>query len=317
MSARTRHGFTLIELIVSAAILAIISVYLADLFTRQSRAYSVVDNVTEIQSNLRAIGHLVERELRTTGMLVPEAGALCGVDNTNTADVLYVTDSEALSPGAVNNLGANITSGYSGSGSDTINLDDIVLDGDPFYDRDADGVLDSDFQQGAGVIVLDPTNAAKGASCGFITAVNASSLDVTWESGAIAGPGLVAIPAHVYKVVGTQLLRDGLVLADDVEDLQWAAFYDLNDNDLMDGENLEYIGSATGPQYASNGRDNSELREVRISWVARTRLPDQDMSVGVFQATENRVAPGGTDGFRRRVYTTRVRPRNVGQRQGT
>jgi hypothetical protein len=38
------------------------------------------------------------------------------------------------------------------------------------------------------------------------------------------------------------------------------------------------------------------------------------MAQGVFENKENRLAPGGVDGYRRRVLTATVRPRNVGAR---
>jgi prepilin-type N-terminal cleavage/methylation domain-containing protein len=322
LSGKRSRGFTLIELIVSAAILAIVTLYLTDLFTRQSRAYAVVDNVTEIQQNLRAIAHLMERELRSTGMLVPEAGAFCGFDNQNTADVVFVTDSEALAPGGAANLGASLVGNYTGSGVEGVTVTSTTLDGDPFYDNDNDGVMDTDFQVGGGAIVFDPLDASRGTHCGIVVGPPPSGTNVNVDFGTLggtplAGTGLQMVPAHVYRIVGTQLTRDGVLLADNVEDLQFAAFFDLNDNELMDGEALEYAGSSTGPVYDPGAFDNTELREVRVTWAARTRSADQDLTVGTFQAAENRVAPAGTDGFRRRVYTTRVRPRNVGQRQGT
>jgi prepilin-type N-terminal cleavage/methylation domain-containing protein len=321
--SRRNRGFTLSELMISLAILAVVTVYLTDLFTRQSRAYTVVENVTEVQHNLRAISHLLERELRMTGMLVPEAAAICGVDNTNTADLLYVTDSDALTPGSINDLGARIVSGFGGGSGDALTIANAVLEGDAFYDTDADGTPDSDFQVGGGVIVVDRSNSAVGSVCGIITNVVVGAgndrLDVVYPVGATAFLGdVVAVPAHVYQVNGqNQLLRDGAVLADNVEDFQFAAFYDTNDNETMDDEALEYPGSDTGAVYQAAAWDNSELREVRVTMVARSRLPDPDFSSGTFQASENRVSPGGTDGFRRRAYTTIVRPRNVGQRQGT
>ena len=66
--------------------------------------------------------------------------------------------------------------------------------------------------------------------------------------------------------------------------------------------------------------DNSFLTEIRVNIVVRTRNQDADvlqnpgMAQGQWQTTENRVAPGGFDGFRRRVHTAIVRPRNVGLR---
>jgi hypothetical protein len=118
------------------------------------------------------------------------------------------------------------------------------------------------------------------------------------------------------------------MLADDVEDLQFAAFYDLDDDEIQDAG--EYVGAGGGaPLYDSagngntavNGGDNRMLRELRLSFVVRTRNPDPDVlqnpdgAQGAFQTTENRAAPPGPpDGFRRRVHTMAVRPRNVGLR---
>ena len=52
----------------------------------------------------------MERDLRMTGFMVPEGGAVCAIDSTNGSDVLYVTDSDAIDPtGQGNaNLGAQI-----------------------------------------------------------------------------------------------------------------------------------------------------------------------------------------------------------------
>jgi prepilin-type N-terminal cleavage/methylation domain-containing protein len=330
MSARNsdrsrRAGFTLTELMVSVALLAVISVYLADMFARQSRAYAVVDDVTEAQQNLRTISHLIEREVRTTGFMVPEGAALCGLDNTNTSDVFFVSDGSALVTGTTNQLGASIATGFDGSGTDSLFVDDLIIDGDAFYDSNGDGAADSDFQENAGVIVVDRSDPSRGAACGMISSLNVASnrINVDYSMGGqpLTGGGLgadlVAVPAHMYLVNGNnQLVRDGMILADGVEDLQFSAFFDVDEDDVMDGENIEYPGHELGQVYASDSWDNSLLREVRVSFVVRTRLPDPDFPTGEFQPTENRVAPGGNDGFRRRVYTTIVRPRNVGLRRG-
>lgn len=320
MSNRLRSGFTLPELLVSAVILAVVSVYLADLLTRQSRTYAVVDQVTEIQHNLRAIAHLMEREIRTTGVMVPEAAAFCGADNTNTSDAIFLSDGDAIAPGLSNDLGAEVQGSFAGSDT-SVQLDDVVVDGDPFYDTDLDGVADSDFQVGGGVIFVDPDNPALGAQCGQITAINvgAGTLGVDYTRGGtdIVSSNMKAIPAQMYWINGFgQLVRNGTILADDVEDLQFAAFYDVDEDDVIDSDALEYPGSDAGDIYESDNWNNSRLRELRVSFVVRTRMPDPEFTTGQFQAVENRTPPAGNDGFRRRVHTIVVRPRNVGQRQG-
>ena len=87
----TRHGFTLVELLVSVAVLGVVMIYVFGSFGAQHKAYTVVDQVTETQQNVRAIGELLERDLRHAGLMVPESGAVCGIDNTNGPDVLFVS----------------------------------------------------------------------------------------------------------------------------------------------------------------------------------------------------------------------------------
>ena len=143
------------------------------------------------------------------------------------------------------------------------------------------------------------------------------------------------MPAHVYWINPTaangapQLIRDGMVLANDVEDLQIAMFYDVDGNGQVDGlaagftpppyhSATEYPGSAApNAEYLPGVWDNSELREVRVTVVARTRsqdpnvLANPNLASSVTQGFENRAPGAVVDGFRRRSVTLTVRPRNV------
>jgi prepilin-type N-terminal cleavage/methylation domain-containing protein len=325
---RQTAGFTLIELMISAAVLVIISVYLTGMLTQQNRAYSVVDQVTETQSNLRAVSALMEREIRTTAFMAPEGSAACGVDRDDGPDVLYVTDADAYRNGSSvkrYDLGPKVDNvGFPG---DTLRLATLNPDGDGHYDLDADGVGDSDFRPGGGVIVMDYRNPERGTACGVIreggvTEVPATLL-VDFEADAAAlgahNPSrpeqyLVAIPAHRYMIDDeNQLLRDDLVLAEDVEDLQVAYFFDVDDDRTIDdGENPGAAGAH--PRYVASENDNVELREIRFNVVMRSRRSDPSMGSATFQAFENRTAVAGTDGFRRRTFTASVSPRNVGHR---
>jgi prepilin-type N-terminal cleavage/methylation domain-containing protein len=323
---RNTAGFTLIELMISAAVLVIISVYLTGMLTQQNRAYSVVDQVTETQSNMRAVSALMEREIRTTAFMAPEGSAACGVDRDDGPDVLYVTDADAYQNGSSvkrYDLGPKVDSGFPG---DTLRLATLNPDGNGHYDLDADGVGDSDFRPGGAVIVMDFRNPERGTACGVIreggvTEVPATIL-VDFEADADAlgahnpsrpEPYLVAVPAHRYMINDdNQLLRDDLVLAEDVEDLQVAYFFDLDDDHVVDAN--ENPGAAGEPLYVASENDNVELREIRFNFVMRSRRPDPSFSNATFQAYENRAAVAGTDGFRRRAFTASVSPRNVGHR---
>jgi prepilin-type N-terminal cleavage/methylation domain-containing protein len=169
---RRRSGFTLTELVVTLAVLGMVTFFLTEVLVRQSRTYTVVDDVSETQQSLRAVTGLIERELRMTGFMVPAGAAVCGWDMPSAAaddvtpDVLYVTDVDAIDPTGLRDAElqyAEVDGGFSGTGVDTLNLSTVVVDppGDPdkgYYDLDDDGVGDSDF-------LWDDDPPALGAPC--------------------------------------------------------------------------------------------------------------------------------------------------------
>ncbi len=359
------RGFSLIEMMVSMAILALITVYLTDMLLRQSRTYTVVDQVTEMQQNTRVVSDILERELRTTGFMTEESGVFCGVDLLAAPDIVVVSDATVFDPTdqSASNMGVDITDAdYSGAGIDTFNVADTSLEGTPFYDVDGDNTPDSDFfdvqppagagmptDQSGGVIVYDSTNPSWGVRCGRIVpgSVTATRIQVDWTfgmpaviplPGAIPVPGdLYMLPATVYQVdqpagiaappATSRLLRNGLAIVEDVEDMQVAMWFDLDNDDVQDAG--EYLGARTipvadplaGVQFRQNERDNRLLREVRVNLMLRTRQQDPNVIAnalqpqGQYQNLENRNTPVPVaDAFVRRVQTLTVRPRNVGHR---
>jgi len=337
---RTRQGFTLVELAVSSVLMVIVIIWLLGFFVAQSRSYVVTDELGEAQQNSRTIIDLLEREIRAAGMMVPENGAACGVDSTTGPDTLYVGDADAIDPTNQNvaNLGAKVVAGLPlATGAATLTVNSIVLDGSPYYVTTTPGVPSSDFRcdtgncpaggnlAAGGVILIDAANPTNGVACGTITAIpNNTTISVNFTSVLknVGGNArnILAIPAHVYTVANNQLRRDNLILANDVEDLQVAYFFDLNSNGLVDAIATEYPGSAPpGLQYNPQNWDGTRLREIRVNLVVRSRTPDPNLTGAQPQATENRApAPLPADppgqNYHRRVITSTVRLRNVGQR---
>jgi prepilin-type N-terminal cleavage/methylation domain-containing protein len=328
-TARTRQGFTMIELMVASAMMFVIVGYAMATFTIQHQTYVVVDQVSETQQNTRAIASLLERDARNAGYLVPSAGATCGIDNTGSPDVLFLSSSEAIRPPdelgaslASRELGSEVATITSGS-PDTITVDNLVIDGQATYDTDADGTADSDYQIGGGVILVDVANPDLGVLCGTITGVSTSapwiiSANLTAASwtGTPSNPtDIRAIPAHVYQLTGSSppaLQRNGVLLAKDVEDMQIAWFLDADGDNEVEG--TEYAGDAPTNTYDPQGQDGSELRELRINLVSRTRDndPRNPTKAGRGQGTENRdTNVAGADGRRRRVHTATIRLRNL------
>jgi type II secretory pathway pseudopilin PulG len=334
-SLRRKAGFSLIELMISAAIVIVVVAAVMQGFVVQNRAYTVTDQVVEAQQNLRAVAWLLERDARMTGFLVPEAAALCAIDQSNGPDTVWFTDSDALDPEDQSRpaLGAELQSAYASSTTiQNLTVDDTVLDdsgaaNDAFYDNDGDGVADADFLEGGGAILVNLDDPAQGTACGLVLDVGPTNVRVDFLTRIAAptpGDRLILVPAHVYQVQPAaagggepQLVRNGRAIATGVEDLQVAFFFDRDRDGRVDDEgqpNSERAGEPGANLYASDLHDNRDLREIRINLVTRTRREDVEIATGQFQARENRVAPAGNDGFRRRVHTSTVKLRNVGYR---
>jgi prepilin-type N-terminal cleavage/methylation domain-containing protein len=316
-----QRGFTIIEFMVAVALLGVLMLGVGSSFTFQQETYVVVDQVAEAKQNVRVVADLIERELRNAGYMVPNTGAACGVDADDGPDKLYVSDSSAIVAMSAlpttllsRPLGAVVAGASAAgvpSGSQTVTLDTF----------DLDGMGGTDFVVGSGLILADRNEAATSVACGTITAVAAVggggnvTVDLENSTGGLpAGAELVAVPAIVYQLVGNQLRRNGVVIVDQVEDLQLAWFFDLDDDQLVDPGEYKADGDGGADDYDPTTLDSSLLREVRVNLVVRTRDedPNETWQGGIGQVTENRdadsVAP--MDGARRRIHRSTVRLRN-------
>jgi len=329
---RQKRGFTLIELLIAMGVLAVIAVYLLETFTVNNRNYVALDQAIEAQQNMRAVADLIERDVRHAGFMVPPGGAICGIDATDGPDTLYVSDHEAIDPGddIVSYQGAKITGGASSGNVSTgapisLALDSKIIEpSSPVraaYDTNSDGTNDSDFMRYGGVIVMDRNDPSRGVACGRIRVVSVAFnvIAVEFLSGTLGNltgaADLVAIPAVEYRVEDGSLLRNGFRLARGVEDLQIAYLFDLDGDGAI--ASSEVRGAAGGTAYVARNQSVEDLREVRISFVARTRKEDPKFHAGSFQALENRAEVPGNDGYRRRVHTSTIMPRNLVNRMNT
>jgi prepilin-type N-terminal cleavage/methylation domain-containing protein len=332
MLRSARAGFSLIELLVAVGVMGVVMVYALGTFTYQHQTYVVVDQVSEIQQNVRAAAALIERDARGAGYMTSPETSACGVDNSTGPDLLFLSDTDAIQtadalPSELANrrLGAepsNAIAGVDAGDAVAFTVDDVSIDANPSYDTDGDGANDSDFRVGAGAILADVANPARGVACGIVTAVNPpAAVSVTFRTGLAVAAALASdyrlVPAHVYELATPagsviQLQRDGALLAKDIEDFQVAWFYDDDSDGELDAGEMRGV---TGTDYNTTLVDNNDLREIRVNLVARTRDDDprKPDSAGTGQPTENRTAASapGDDGRRRRVHTSIVRLRNL------
>lgn len=337
---RRRAGFSLVELLIASAVLGIVVIYLVQTFTTTQKTYVVVDQVSEAQQNLRVVADLMERDLRLAGYLVPGHAAVCGVDRENGPDTLFVSNADVILPAdelrvanfsalLSGNLGAEVSGAGTGPGGMIGGAGrDLSVDS-LFLDVAANG---NDFSVGGGVILVDRNDPDGRTACGTVTAVGGNTVTVDFVTDDLgpmsATPDVVAVPAHVYTVVPPdpvndipgQLFRDGVLIANDVEDLQVAYFFDLDDDHILDpgeyqGDGGEAVGDGVAVPYDSTAANARFLRQVEISLVTSTRDddPNEEAPQMIQQTTGNR-DPGTLDApdrKRRRVYNSTVRMRNV------
>ena len=338
------RGFTLLELMLALSLLSIVIIGVLESLSQQRKTSIVTENLVEVQNNVRAISSLLEREIRMAGFMIPNAVAVCGIDDTTGPDQLFLSENEAIVPDdeRAGDLGAR----WSGtvwsnpslpvSGPVTYSLDstttDLDGDGSYFYDNDGNGSAEADFRTNAGFIVGDVANPHRGVICGTVNSVTATQIEGTPLAGALATliatdaePDIVFVPAARYWVDTSfttgKLKRNGDVLANGVDDIQFSYFFDMDDDGVIDSAASETPGmeSSTGSIVYVPGDtptspwNNDFLREVRFSIVVRTRATDSEFDAGSFQAFENRAPVAGNDGFRRRLVVGAVRPRNVGR----
>lgn len=331
-----RAGFTLIELLVVVAIMGLVSVFVGRILTVNERAYVASDQVSQAQQNLRAIGDLLERDLRHAGLMVPDMVSLCGIDSANGPDALYVSDAMAVDPQDDFSTygGIAITSGDAGStgGPFWLDLTSLTVEGAtparPAYDTDNNGTNDSDFQVGGGVIITRADEPEEGVACGEVRNVDigGSRINVFVRQNMSQTTNLIAVPAHEYRIENGRLLWNNKTLADGIEDFQVTYIIDNNNDnqvtanevfgdDETSGHNLFQDDEPThGASTTVLDAGAAELvREIRVNLIARTRLEDEEYTQGHVLGTENRdISSASADGFRRRRITTKVMLRNVG-----
>lgn len=111
--------------------------------------------------------------------------------------------------------------------------------------------------------------------------------------------GSGSVTTVTYDISGTDLRRNTQPLAENIEDLQLAYIFADGDEDNLPDD---------GDSDTTN--DSGDIRAVRINILARTSGEDPSFSGNRPQLEDH--AAGGTDGYRRRLFTTVAKVRNLG-----
>jgi prepilin-type N-terminal cleavage/methylation domain-containing protein len=292
------NGFTLIELIVALVIVAVVTLQLLAMFSSQQKTSIAEKRVVEIQEDVRLVADMMLTDVRMAGFMVSRVVGLSSVDGgTGGPDAVCVSD-----PGWADASVANANTRFTptslfadlGASAGTVEL----VTGDMDIDGDGSG----DFAVGGGIILADGAKS----HCARITQISSGDVDFvppTPFGFALTTADGRAVPAVIYELSGSQLLRNNEILARQLEDLQVEFGVDANG----DGQ----IAGTEFPIHDLDGSDTSLIRRVRLSVISRTSLEDPSLTGPGRQAAGNRTAAGAPDAFRRRRVTVVTAPRNL------
>ena len=309
---RSEAGFSLIEVMSALVILAIALTAVFATFISQQKSFTVQNRVAEMQQNLRQAIEYISRDIRLAGYGIPDnvvvpgtanpAGiasirSLYAIDNTTGPDqiyILYMFDMDANQPPAVN------TAAMTGTGSVTVDNTDGFLPAGGELVLITDGTTADLFQ----------TTLAGGGVLTFGT--GAYNTGHTKFYGVGPPPSTVSKArfvryfidnstdsAHPTLMVDRNIPGQGAQpLADDIEDMQLTYGIDTNADGIIES----WSASPTTP---------SQIRQVRLQFIARTRLPEAGWSE-TRPAIGNHPGGGTADGYRRRTYDIVIDVRNSG-----
>jgi len=295
-----QSGFTLVEVIVALTILGIVVGQAFAVFGAQKRTYAQTERAIEVQQDVRLVADAILADMRMAGYLVPKQagiasvdGGVAGPDMLCFSDPEKIADSEAAKAVARFER-AELTVAIAGvAGSATLDPNDLDIDGD----------MDDDFVDEEGVIIVDDDSS----HCAQITGITGGSDNVLAFTPDTPGgfdastSATRVVPAVVYWLNGTDLMRNGLRVATDIEDLQIEfALDDDADGLIVEAEYEDDL----------NGEDPLDLLGVLLSVVARADAQEDNLTSAGRPPAANRLG-GANDGFRRRGVTTVILPRNL------
>lgn len=294
-----KAGFSLIELIVTLAILSVITSEVLGLFSDQLKTQVSHKRISEAQEDARLVVDIMIFDVRSAGFMFPADVGLASVDGgTSNSDTVCTSDSTFMPessladatarfdpPGLTVDVGA-------GEGSVTLLATDFDIDGDGT----------NDFSVGSGLIIAGGTNS----HCARITGTTSTTISFTPRTpigfSLLASDSKIA-PGYIYELSNSQLRRNNLLIATQVEDVQIEFAVDIDD----DGT----IGAGEFPIHDLNGNDPSLVRGARLSVITVTTQDDQLGVTSGRQALGNRVASSVTDSLRRRMMSATSAPRNM------
>lgn len=335
MIVKKEQGVTLIELMIVLVIAAFLVAGIYSLFITQHRSYTVQDQVAGVQQDARVALDIMARDIRMAGFLIGSQGF-----NVNTYTFAVTPNNGGGSPPASNpdviTVVAAADQFMSGVNPVTVRNVDVSTKGatlgvhnpvtDTWSDADIGSFFDDDkkkfvaFEGNSTLYQIQPSGIN-----GQILTLNSSPpvslatiLDST-VSPPREGARVYRVKAITYSAINpTTGVPDGVLRRD--ENTGNGAQPLAGDGITTFVEDLQFtyqVQGQTDPTLwyntpAAAGATNDAIRMVRIDLVVRTAVPDpKDTTFTQPPLRDHTSGLNGPDGFRRRVYTTVVKVRNL------
>lgn len=299
---KRQSGMSLPELMVGLAIVGVVTSQAFGMLSSQLQTYHSQARVLDAQEDSRLAADMILTDIRMAGFMVPNIAGIATVNGgASAADVLCVSEWSSMDDLSLSNAStrfdrASLSSAMPAGSSVQLTASDMDVDGDG----------DDDFAVDSGIIISNGSDT----HCARITRIVGTTVFFTPASphtfGTVAAR---AVPAIVYEVNGTNLLRNNLLLSTQVEDLQVQFDVDQDNDDAIDPDPL----NGEAEQDDLDGLDHTEIKQVRLFVLTRTSAEDTVVTgVGAGRpAVADRAASGTADDYRRRLVTVTVAPRNL------
>ncbi len=324
------RGFSLIEVMIAMVISVLVVGSGYTVLYTQSRMSNMNRQVVQTQQNVRVAMELMTQDLRAAGFGMNGAVGACNTaivpaDNNPTGDDTGPDAVSLVVPTAISTLWAGTSPSFN---KITLQPGDIAA------------VTPDGFGAGSAISI-------NGTVSGSVQSI---ATDVITLTSTVGAPATFPVGAQVYWLrcipyavstvaatcggVAPCLLRNGVALADGIEDLQLAYACDGCDGSVEDGviDDQDASNNFTTGDFIPNDAlpgsvvaDPSTIRVVRVSIVARQTQLDQRseggalaMSSPTFLEVEDHdheddgVGIATYQQFRRRLYTRTVQVRNMG-----
>jgi prepilin-type N-terminal cleavage/methylation domain-containing protein len=301
---RRQKGVTLIELMIVLVIAAILVGGIYTLFTTQQRSYSVQDQVTGVQQDARAALEIMARDIRMAGMPIGAGSGTGFTDEINNFAIngfnfaVNPTNSDSAPDSLTVVLGVNELGTVQSIAGTLVTLDNNVASDNTFVAFDLQpGRLYQATPDGTNVMPV--TNFPGGDTTVGGKAYGVQAITYQVQNGTLQRAVNAGTPQP--------MAGDGETTV--VEDLQFA--YQVH------GDAGWYNDPSTD---FPAGTNQANIEMVRISINVRTAVEDATVADADAGAQfdqpplEDHINPAnlnGPDGFRRRVYTTVVKVRNL------